>query len=671
MILVFSMVQLWTQDMDFDSIAYAIDLDEYVVTASYEPTNYKEAVHRISVIDKQEMRNRGAVNIEQALQTHSSIRFYNDPVLGTSVRMRGMGASNVAVLIDGVPVIGRLNGAIDLSQISLQNVERIEIVEGALSNIYGNNAAGGVINIITQRSVKSSLDLSLDSQFESVGIQNHDLGFGFRQSKLSGRVGLRYFNYDQFPVDSLRLVDRIDLPDGTRIDQSRYPFNPKEQMGLSSTFNYELNAHAFISLKYDRNTETVSDFGSVRRPQFQPYSNDNFFNTIRSDWTLVYKHEFSRYFIDITTALNSFGRTVDEKRYYLESGEFDDNLQFSDATHFQSIFNRSVISYNLAEDMKLVAGFMFSRESGSGDRIIDRMASDSTVASFYETAPFVDFKYEGIQNLSLSVSGRYTMHSQYANRFTPALHARYALNDKLIFRAGYSQGYRSPSLKELYLEFIDINHNIIGNLDLSPELSYDIQMSASYKLSKSTELSLNAYRTILNNRIGLVEYEALKFQYGNIDSYEVRGLQPALNYTIANVELSSGMTYGFWSTNINNGEAPQFGTVMDLNNLVSLHFKAQDIRFTLNHRHVGSQPIYRMRNDELEISRVQSYNLFDVSLAKSLLSEKLKLNIGIRNLMDIQAVDVLGGATGGVHSTQGRNAVNQGRSLFFSLAYRY
>ncbi len=119
-----------------DTTAFSVNMEQFVFTAQHKPTHYKKANHKISIISAEELQQRAVVTLDQALLTHPSIRINVDPILGSTIRMRGMSGRNVAILIDGIPVIGRLNGNVDLSQINMNNVERIEIVEGALSNIY-------------------------------------------------------------------------------------------------------------------------------------------------------------------------------------------------------------------------------------------------------------------------------------------------------------------------------------------------------------------------------------------------------------------------------------------------------------------------------------------------------------------------------------------------------
>ena len=124
-------------------------LDQVCVTGEYVPTSTEESINKITIITKKDIINSGASNLTDILSYQTNIRIEQDNILGSSLEMGGMSGDNVKILIDGVPVIGRLGGNIDMNQINLGNVERIEIVNGPLSVNYGTNSLAGTINIIT------------------------------------------------------------------------------------------------------------------------------------------------------------------------------------------------------------------------------------------------------------------------------------------------------------------------------------------------------------------------------------------------------------------------------------------------------------------------------------------------------------------------------------------
>ncbi len=674
-ILVLTCVNLYCQDLQqLDTTMLSVNFDELVVTAQYEPTHYKEAIHKVDIISRKEIEARGVTTLDQALVINPAIRISYDPVLGSTIRMRGVSSSNVAILMDGVPIIGRSNGGIDLSQINMQNIERIEIIQGALSNIYGSNAAGGVINIITKKSQLEKWKVDLGSQIESVGQQNYNTSIGRNFGKFLVSVDARYLNYDQYAVDSLRLIERIELEDNDFVLLSKYPFNPKEQIGAGGLLRYNPTEGSSVIAKYNYNTENVTDYGSIKRIQFNPYAQDGFFSTTRSDFSINYKKNWDQTFLDITSAYNIYDRIVDEKRFYIETSSFDSLLQTSDTTRFKTFFNRAILSRELSHGIKCIAGLNYSVEQGSGDRIINRMNPDSTIASFTEIAPFLEFKYSGIENLDFSATARYTHHSAYDGQLTPAIHLKYDISDIWTTRLSYAQGYRSPALKELYLEFIDINHNIVGNTDLQPEISQDIQMTVDYNPTENISAAINLYYTNIDDRIALVEYETLKFEYDNINAYQVHGLQPSLSYKVNNIQFQSSASIGYWSTSIDAESGPSYGRVFDMNNSMQISLDKSKVNLTINHRHTGSQPNYSLSNGTVKVRTITGFDLIDFSMNRSFFNGSLNTTLGIRNVFGVTSTSVTGAADTSAsanHSAMGRNIVGRGRNIFVAAQFSF
>lgn len=649
-----------------DTVAYSIDLENFVVTAQYEPTHYKKAIHNIRIIKKETIERLGAVTLDRLLVTVPTIRLVRDPILGTTINLRGVKSSNVAILIDGVPVIGRNGGGIDISQLSLQNVERIEIIEGPLSNLYGNNAAGGVINIITKTSQVDQWDMSIGTQIENIGQSNYFASIGYQKGDITLGVNGRYFLFDQYPPDSLRLL-LSDSIGNEVISSAKYPFNPKEQYALGSLLRYQFDPNQHLLIKYDYNSENVTDYGIVKRKQFNPYAEDQFYNTVRNDISIKYKGQFKNgFYTSGLLAYNRYNRIRNDKRYYLESMTFDSLIQSNDSIGFQQIFTRVDINYTRIKNWNFGFGSSFTKESGQGDRLIEPQKIDSISTDFSETAAYVDLKYLGIKRLELGITSRALLHSTYDNALISSFLLKYQINDKLLVRSGIAQGYRSPSLKELYLDFVDFNHNIKGNQNLQPERSLDLQTSINYHNSH-IDISFGTYYTAINDRIALAEYETLKFRYENIDNYRVFGFQPSLTTTFKKFTLTTGGSIGFWSVGIANGLAPKFGRVLDINNAITYAIKKYNTSVMLNLRYFGKQPNYRILDNELIITTLEGYSLIDLSISKHVWNKRLKLVTGVKNILNISTVNN-SGVNGSIHSGAARRVISPGRSFFLTAS---
>ena len=143
-------------DITIKLIGQKTELTGIVVTGQTETRKTESAPQKITVIDSKKIQQMGAVSLKDVLINELNFRQSNDQFLGASASIRGMGGQNIKVLIDGVPVTGRENGNIDLSQLVLANIERIEIIEGPMAVNFGSDALAGVINLITKKNISKN-----------------------------------------------------------------------------------------------------------------------------------------------------------------------------------------------------------------------------------------------------------------------------------------------------------------------------------------------------------------------------------------------------------------------------------------------------------------------------------------------------------------------------------
>lgn len=645
-----------------DTSLLSIDLDEYVISAQYEPTHYKNAIQNIEIINKKTIENLGATTLDQALISSPNIRINIDPILGTSIKMRSLSSNNVAILIDGIPVIGRLGGNIDVSQISLSNVERIEIIEGSLSNLYGNNAAGGIINIITKKSQIKKRKCKISHQIESVKRQNLYVDLGYKWNKLTFGGYLNTLKYRQYTIDSLRLTKPVKIGDNT-YEQSVYPFNPKNQFHYGAHLRYDTPTFLFL-LKYDNTAEKVYDYGTIRRKIYQPYANDNLYKTQRHGMGLHTKKEWNNFFLDFKSAFNTYDRLIERNRVDLSTDTIYQQLQTIDTIQFNSYFNKAIACYTFNQHFKTLVGLNHSIEFGKGDRIKSKENENGEV-QISEIAPFFEFRYT-LKKLETSLSGRYTRHSKYKGKFTPAINIKYAINPKTNLRFGYAQGYRSPSLKELYLEFIDINHYIIGNTELKPETTHDIQSSIHYEINKHIQLEAKAFYTFIKNRIGIVEFESLKYSYDNINEYNAFGIEPSLKFNYGDFVLQSTCSANRWISTLHEEDHIK-GTLIDISNVLTYSNSRYHVGFSLYHRYFGNQPTYREIDNEITVVKTESYHNLDLTMHKYLVDKKIKLLLGVSNILDNKTLRTMGSSGGNGHNNSTNRIIGLGRNWFFNI----
>ena len=332
-------------------------LDDVVVTAQYLPTRPEESIIPVRILDKERIEQKGAANLGQLLNDELNIRLQTDGILGTGMSIQGLSGRNVKILVDGVPVIGRLNGSLDLGQMNLQDVERIEIVEGPVSVNYGSNALAGAINIICKKPDESVFKGGGSLFYESVGVYNAN---AHAQIPMRGE-------------DVLRLSGGRNFFDGWSPEEEPTRdvlWNQKEQLygkmqyrhvGRKWTTDFESNGFK----------ERIKDKGD-RRSAFSNYAFDNWYTTHRLDNRLRLGREWAHSKLDIVSGYNWFRRdNVQYNRNLVDrTEEVNPDPTPHDTTTNTLFLSRGTWS-STKQDARLnfQLGYEVSYETGGGKRI--------------------------------------------------------------------------------------------------------------------------------------------------------------------------------------------------------------------------------------------------------------------------------------------------------------
>ena len=172
------------------------ELEEVVITATRSEISLEDSPIPTEVIGKKEIEQLNLITMQDLLQAKG---IQVAPMKSGGFQLRGLSSEYVLVMIDGVPIAGRESGALDLSNINLANVERVEIVKGSMSSLWGNHAIGGVVNIITQKGGEPSLQLN--TQYGTNNTSLVGLNGGFTKGKFSNLSKVSFQNSDGFDAD--------------------------------------------------------------------------------------------------------------------------------------------------------------------------------------------------------------------------------------------------------------------------------------------------------------------------------------------------------------------------------------------------------------------------------------------------------------------------------------
>ncbi len=652
------------------NIEQSQEFETVVVTAQYKKTTQEEAVQKIKVIDRKHIESMAAVNLKDVLTNETNIRIRQDNILGSSMSLQGISGQNIKILIDGIPVIGRLNGDIDISQINLNTIERIEIVEGPLSVNYGTDALAGTINLISKKNKKEGFSSTVNSYYETVGQYNIDGSVSFKKgsSNVTWSGGRNFFDgWNTFD-------DFIEFPQSRLADSLRFKqWKPKEQYFSRLSYSYDKNGISFapyLSYFYEK----ITNRGMPRAP-YNESAFDDEYNTWRIDGGFNLKATIKKiHVLNVQAAYNDYMRIKNTFVKDLTTLQqiLSETPGSQDTISFSLLMSRGTWNTNKKEwPLNFQLGYDVSFESSKGRRIKGETQAIQDLALFGSTEWSIG------SGLLLKPAVRIAYNSRYKAPIIPSFNLKYNI-EKLVFRASYARGFRAPSLKELYFDFVDINHNIVGNQELNAEFSHNISSDISYKKSFSSvhfKMDLGFFYNTMDNLITLAisPNDPQQYTYVNIGEYS----------TIGNT-FNTGIRYKQININIGVANVGRLNTLSSIYTDVPKYNFSPEIRINSTYRNKehkfsiaafykynGQRNGFFLSEETVSQSLINDYHLLDMNITKQLLDGKIEWTLGVKNLLDVQDITSTGGS-GGFHSgNSGTIPMNWGRSFFSALKFKF
>lgn len=630
-------------------------LDEIVTTGQYTPKSSQNSVYKVQSITFEKIQSQSAANLQELMAMEMNMKVNVDPTIGSSLSMNGLSGENVKILINGVPVIGRLNGNIDLSQINLNNAEKIEIIDASMSTIYGNNAAGGIINIISKDYFDQKILLNANSYYESVGTYNFDGGIGYNFGKYNIMIsGGRNF----FKGYSIIDTSRSKL------------WKPKEQYFSDWQFNAFRNK---ISFKYYGKYfyDYLLNRGDLQKPYYETAFDDTY-KTFRLSNTLSLKGEIAKgRFFDLIADYSIYER---RKNTYFNNlvnlkKVLTSDPEDQDTSKFNTWMFRGTYSHDNAWDVfNYQVGFDINLDEGTGDKIKDNQAN------IQDYAGFLSLQYNISKNFIIQPAFRYIYNSKYDAPLSPSINIKYDFDENYTLRASYNKGFRAPTLKELYLFFVDVNHNIKGNPDLDAEIFQNVKLDFDYRVENPTnvwKVQNSLFYNYISDKIYLIMVDPLKMLYTNINIglYRVIGYNINLHYIRESINSKFGAAILAASPQDQN---PDYKISYELTSNILWSSPYWDLQFALFYKFFGKQNSYIIIDENnFREYYIDPYHLFDLTISKEFFDKQVNLSFGIKNIFDVRMVNTAT-ATGGVHTggdVGGHSPVSYGRIWTTTLRF--
>ena len=503
-------------------------LNELVVTGSRYERQLKDVPVITRVISREEIETVNPVDFTTLLEyTLPGIQFYYNTMSQVpEITYQGMDAKAVLFLLDGERISGESGDSnIDYSRFNINDIERIEVVRGAASTLYDSRAIGGVINIITKKSVRP-FTASMHTRYAGKKGQSYSASAGVNLHRFSSLTSFGWRKRDSYLVkDEQGKQKEIINPDGSVTKSKTEPvaFNiyGYSIMDVSQKLSYNFSDRFTGSAR-------ISYYTNKR----DKYDNARYYQRYRD---LILSGKLKWQFAD--------NQNLDLS--YIRDNYIKDNVYVDDDERVYGNVNSTIRLYYTG---------MFGKHTLSGG--VDLLREDMKHHFMKDTATVHMNQYsfclqddwQLTDKMNVVVGVRGDKGGSYRLHFTPKVSVLSRPLKTITLRAGYSQGYRIPNLKELYQEFNMGGMGIMmyGNKDLKPEEGTQISASVEYDY-KGLNLSVSTYHNRYKNKISY-EYispgKSWNMKYVNALNVKTTGVEVTANYKLPfGLRFSGGYSY--------------------------------------------------------------------------------------------------------------------------------
>ena len=490
-----------TLALPYTSASAMTELDAINVTATRTAQTVDETLAAVTVITREDIDNLQDQDLTELLDGLPGLTVTNNGGLGktASIRLRGTGTGQTLVIIDGVRIGSATLGEASLQHLPLQNIDRIEVVRGPLSHLYGADAVGGVIQIFTRKGAQ--------------GTQiNAELGYGSHDTSSStfGISGAHNKTNYNLQISQLKSDGISTFKDN----------NPDRDGYRNQSFSGQLGHHFSDDLKLGVNilyAEGDTEFDSTWIPITRDFSSDFVQQSVSG------KLEYSpTVWWDLKL---SIGETKDETTNLID-GNF--SSLFDTKRHQTSWQN----NFFIGDNSILTLGMDYLRDEVAASTTLteDRRHNYGYFTQYQRTL--------GAHNIVIAL--RHDDNDAFENRSTGNIAWGYEFSEQLQFNASYGTAYAAPTFNDLY--YSDI-WGSIGNPNLTPEKSKSIEFGLRGKQGWG-HWSLNAFRTSIKGLIEWVEITPMSFTYTpqNVSKARIKGLEGSISSRLAGWDISGNLT---------------------------------------------------------------------------------------------------------------------------------
>ncbi|MDU4961072.1 MAG: TonB-dependent receptor [Sporomusaceae bacterium] len=589
-------------------------LPEVVVTATKTGIDVKKVPASVQVITREQIDAIGAQNLTDALRLANGVHLVQASGNRHAVSIRGFDSRFSTILIDGRRLAAEPDQAFELDRVAIANVERIEIVRGPVSSLYGTDALGGVVNIITKKSAEPSFTLGANYGFYGGGDNVDNYNFTYH----SGQQGRVAFSLS----GSYRDTDAMFKSNGFTYE----PYGTRRN--LEASLDYQLSDDETLNLTAGYMKEKTHEVSS-KNPlgAFLKTWDDN----LRNEQSISYTRKledgevFFRYYQgvlrknrDVNLPNGNFANWVQARR----------TMRSYEGRLTKAYGDDHVVTFGAEYRPEKFAGTAVNTGEGKYTAYNPRANASKNASTAYldYTAVYIQDEWEVSDKLLAITSFRYDDSNKFDSKVSPKIGLTYNLADDTRLKLNAGKGYRTPTPNQLYQLGNGTSNNPNGNSNLKPEESnsYDLSLERDYR---NAALKLTYFYNDVSNLINLDN----TYTYQNIDEATLQGVEAEYTRTLSDrVSWTNGYTYL---------------DAVDASDNSRLKNRARNIltsRLTYADRDTFSASFWAEVYDSYllpDVQKSKSYTLWNVSASQKL-SANTKLTLTVNNIFDKKDIDL-------------------------------
>ncbi|OGC09231.1 hypothetical protein A2V82_10950 [candidate division KSB1 bacterium RBG_16_48_16] len=589
--------------LDFKLRESFFQTKQIVVTATRTQKLLENVPVATELITNSEIEESGAENLAQILEDRPGITIQENVNGGKTLSLNGIDGKYILVLVDGTPIAGKFNNRLELNFIDADDIDHVEIVKGPSSALYGSEAMGGVINIITKR-FDEGLKITSHGKAGSYELYSGNVGVSGGMAKTGYAVNADYSRggIDQNEIsinvtdtESSRIEGKVEYDaSGLGVFQTGWEFKEDVQDGNDSIFLLETR---------------------IRR-------NNGFLN-----WKKECTNRFS---------YRAKGYYTDYDRRYTTTVVHSGNIASIDTVLENILGLQSDLSYKF-RDVRFDFGVDYSR----GEYESDRVANHHVLRD--QSGVFGQIESNNIKNLTLILGGRYDKITDVDGYFSPRISAMYEISPEFKLRSSYGGGFRAPSFTDLYIDYnnVFVGYQVIGNPDLKPEKAKGFNIGLEYFYDYTVLFNLNLNRNRFDDMILDYVVRPAVLSYRNVEHATFTGIEAQMRiYMLKNLTATFAYNYNEIDQDDDIEEVPSFFPRSGYVRLNYGMFKNK-VKLSIRDQLLGNRQVreFDRRTGQYlpNLKTQKAYHLLDVTLTWYLMKQ-LSARTGVTNLADFTNV---------------------------------